>query len=361
MFRRRILSKDERYYLVEVECRDKNHNLYEVYLNGSRLSRAFLSEEDLRELESKIINLINSGKLMINHRRIETRGSITSISIKRAGELLKVELQTDSKLKKPKEKIRPLPYEIDIKMHPTLTWRISQKIKKLIEEDDPQEFINLLNSISPLVEERGITEFDGKTIHPISIKTILSRMEIYSKGLINKHKRESRTIILLDRSLSMANPWSPWDAIPKIRIGRFLVKVIQNLQYNNHLFSFGEYAREEADPLLVEAIDDETRLDLALKEVELYYPEKLVVITDGRPVYSADISFEKLSEECIYMLDSLSRSGVRILIIMLGRDPDLLKFYRMLEENDNVSLIHLSAEKHNLINLLHALSTYLNA
>ena len=318
--------------------------------------------------------MITSGRLTVKCKDDENKKTITSISIKRVGHIIRVELQTSQRLKakrihsKPNHLISPksvgvktslMEVKPNIKMFPMPLWRISLMIKEYIESQRFLDFLDLLESVKPLSEERGITEFDGKTVHPISIRTLLSEFRIYSRGLVNRRKRECRTLILLDRSLSMVNPWSPWDEIPKIKLGQFLARVIQMLQFNNHLFSFGKDVREEEDPYTVRAVDEETRLDLALKEADLYNPEHLIIITDGRPIYSKNVPLNQMSRECMHVLDTLSHSGVTILVILLGREPEMLNFYETLGGSSGVSLLDLSVENHGLVKMVHTISRYI--
>lgn len=364
MFFKKPPSKDENYYLVEFVCKDEEDNLYNVFINGSPVSRIFIDEEKIHDIESEIKALIASGKLTVSHYRMKNIDSVMLSSTKRIGNLIRVELFTDNKLtvegktiSKPLRNITP---PKSIKMIPVSQREISREVRKYTKNQDFFDFAELLKSFNPMAEEKGITEFDGKTIHPISMKTIPSALRVYSKGFINRHKKESRTILLLDRSLSMANAWSTWEEISKIRIERFLARVIQTFQFNNHVFSFGKDLREEEDLFSIEATDEETRLELALKEVELHNPEKLIIITDARPVYSPKTSTEELCNECILMLDALSRSGVKILIILLGYDSEMFRFYQMLKENPDVSLIEISDEKRGFVKMLYKLSDYIS-
>ncbi len=368
MLFRRSSSRDEKYYTVEFVCDEMINQVYNIYLDGFPLSRAFLSETEVNNLETKLWNLISSGRLIIKHKSkdYEKKKEIHSISINKYGRNIKVKLST----KRMKVSFSPFQYAsktVDsksgsaINMFPISLWRMTLKVKEYVESHRFQDFLDLVESTRPLSEERGITEFDGKSVHPISTRTILSEFKIYSKGIINRQKKDCRTLILLDRSLSMINPWSPWDNIPKIEIAQFIAKIIQYLQFNNHLFSFGEDVREEEDPYLISANDQETRLDLALKEAVIFNPEFLIVITDGRPVYSKGVPTERMSRECIHLLDALSRSGVNILIVMLGRDPDMLSFYEELNYNSNLFLLDLSVENHGLIKMVHTIARYIGS
>ena len=366
MLFRSASSRDERYLIVEVVCRDEGGEAYEAYLDGLPVSKTFLSEAEAVDIESKILDAIASGRLTVENRETRAKRTVTSVSVRRIGRLIRVELHLDHFERHPIRRSKHVWGETSQRcgtyaprMFPIPLWRMSQTVKEYVENGDLLDFLELLESVKPLSEERGITEFDGKTIHPISTRTIFSEFKIYSKGLVSRRRRDCRTLILLDRSLSMANPWSVWDEIPKMRIGQFLVKVIETVHFNNHIFSFGRDVREEDDPYRVKPVDGETRLDLALKEADLYSPERLIVITDGRPLYSTDVSVMEMSQECIYRLDSLARSGIKILIIMLGRDPEMLMFYEELSENPKVSLLDLSAENHGLIKMVYAISRYI--
>jgi uncharacterized protein with von Willebrand factor type A (vWA) domain len=141
-------------------------------------------------------------------------------------------------------------------------------------------------------------------------------------------------------------------------VGSFLAKVVDAVQFNNALYSFGEDFKPEESTETVDIVDEETRLDLALKEAALLEPERLVVVTDGKPVYSPNSDTDELCNSAVEMLDAMGRSGVRILIVLLGYDYDMVRFYQMLERNPSVTLIELAAGS-DVVDMMHKLSEWL--
>jgi hypothetical protein len=156
----------------------------------------------------------------------------------------------------------------------------------------------------------------------------------------------------------MANAWSLWEEYPKIRVGRFLTKVVDAVQFNSSLYSFGLDLRPEESADAINPEDKETRLELALKEATLLEPERLVVITDGKPVYSPGLDTEELCESAMEMLDAMSRSGVKILAALLGYDYDMVRFYQKLERNPSVTLVELAAGN-DVLDMMHKLADWL--
>lgn len=371
MFLRRAPSKDERYYIIEFLCIDDEGRFLNVYLDDTLLYRAFVNESFLKFLNSKIADLISKGRLKVKINKTSIKCGVASFSIKKFNRLIVVKLKPDkleyagSSMDALKSEMNACGFGIssfkarsNLMMSSLSMWRASSTIIEIIKNRELWEFIKLLESFRPVSEEKGITEFDGKTIHPISMKTLLSEFKIYSRGLIKRRAKDGRTVILLDRSLSMGNNWSPLSDTSKIEIGRFLAWVIQNLHPNNHLFSFGRDIRDENDPYDIPAVDVETRLDKALREINLYNPEYLIIITDGRPIYSPKMPPKVIIERCIYTLDALSNSGVKILIVMLGHDPEMFTFYNLLKEAQNVTLVDLSAEDSSMVRMVQHISRY---
>ncbi|RJS85815.1 hypothetical protein CW702_00620 [Candidatus Bathyarchaeota archaeon] len=364
MLFRNVPSRDEKYYIVEFICGESGGEAYSIYFDGLPLYKAFLTEEETRFLRKKLWDMVISKRLVVMERGTDRKKDIINFTVTRMNRRIKVKIFVDkdgSETKPLASGFKSLRTSTDtqLQIQPVSSWSMSLKIKEYVENREFREFIDLLETMKPLYEERGITEFDGKSIHPISTRTILSEFRIYSKGLLKKRRRDCRTLIFVDRSLSMSNPWSPWDELTKINIAQFLAKVIQQLHFNSHIFSFGENVLEEEDPYSISASDAETRLDLALKEADNYSPEFLVIITDGRPIYSRSVPMEKMSRECIYLLDVLSRSGVNILIAMLGRDPEMLTFYNELAYSPKVFLLDLSPQNYGLLKMMHTIAHYI--
>jgi len=340
MFSRRPTSEDRRVYLACFELEGEAHGGRGVYIDGAYTSRGFVAEDE-RSLRERLERLIEEGRLTLDAEGAQ-RPVISSVT--RRGDVITVRLRGPP-VERPRRRLLPLRpiRRRRHRMHPVLDYDIARRVREMLERDQFYEFVELLESFTPLIEEREVTAFDGKTVHPVSTRTLLSEMTVYSKGLVRRRKREARTVVLLDRSVSMANPWSLWEEYPKIKVGRFLAKVVDAVQYNNALYSFGLGIRPEKSADDVEPRDEETRLDLALREAALLEPERLVVITDGKPVYSPDLETEGLCDSAVEMLDAMGRSGVRVLIVLLGYDYDMVRFYQRLERNPSVTLIELAA------------------
>lgn len=340
MISRRPTSEDRRVYLASFEYEGDDRHGRGVYIDGAYTSRGFVAEDE-EELRRRLEVLIEEGRLTL-----DAKGAVrpTVSAVERRGDVITVTLRGQP-VQRPLR--RPLPVvparRRRHRMHPLLDIDITRQVREMIEKDRFQEFVELLESFTPLIEEREVTPFDGRTVHPVSTRTILSEMTVYSKGLVPRRKREARTAILLDRSVSMANAWSLWEDYPKIKVGRFFAKVVGAVQFNNALYSFGADLRPEESADDVEPGDEETRLDLALRDAALLEPERLVVITDGKPVYSPGLETEELCGSAVEMLDAMGRSGVRVLALLLGFDYDMVRFYQMLDRNPSVTLIELAA------------------
>ena len=357
MLRRRGSSEDRRLWLVKFECEGRDGVRRGLYLDGVYTSRSFMEAGDESHIRDALLDMISSGRLTLDP---EGRNSNLSLSsVERQGDIVKVRLRAEDADKE----TRGLPLygfgrSRGLRMGPVTEWDIVGRVREYLEGNRFLEFLELVRSIAPVVEERAMTPFDGKTVHPISSRTILSELTVYSKGLVGHHKREARTVILLDRSVSMSNPWSIWEEYPKIDVAKFLVRALQALQFNNVLLSFGEDVREEPDLEAVEAVDGETRLDRALMEAALLEPERLVIITDGKPVYSESRDTERLCDTAINVLDAMSRSRINVLIVLLGYDYDMVRFYRRLEVNPTVTLLELAAQS-DIVEMMEKLSRWL--
>jgi len=355
MLRRRPTSEDRRLYLACFEIEGDARLGRGVYIDGAYTSRGFVSEDEA-ELRQRLQGLIEEGRLTL-----DAGGTLrpTIVSVERRGDVITVRLRGPP-VERPRRRLIPLGLgrRRRHRMHPVLDYDIARRVREMLEKDRFYEFVELLESFTPLIEEREVTPFDGRTVHPVSTRTLLSEMTVYSKGLKPRHKREARTVTLLDRSVSMANAWALWEEYPKIKVGGFLAKGVDAVQFNNALYSFGADLRPEESLDAVEPEDGETRLDLALGEVALLEPERLVVITDGKPVYSQGLDTEGLCDSAVEMLDAMSRSGVRVLAVLLGYDYDMVRFYQRLERNPLVTLIELAAGS-DIVEMMHKLADWL--
>jgi len=353
MFSRRPTSEDRRVYLAYFEFED--HGGRGVYIDGAYTSRGFVAEGET-ELRRRLEGLIAEGRLTLDAEGVHRP---TVASVDRRGDVITVRLR-GAPVERRRRRLLSLGRgrRRERRMHPVLDYDIARRVREMLERDRFYEFVELLESFTPLMEEREVTPFDGRTVHPVSTRTLLSEMTVYSKGLVPRHKREARTVILLDRSVSMANAWSLWEEYPKIKVGRFLAKVVNAVQLNNALYSFGADLRPEEDAATVQPEDGETRLDRALGEAALLEPERLVVITDGKPVYSPGLETEGLCDSAVEMLDAMSRSGVQVLAVLLGYDYDMVRFYQRLERNPSVTLIELAAGS-DVVEMMHKLADWL--
>ena len=355
MFSRRPTSEDRRVYLASFEFEGEARHGRGVYIDGAFTSRGFVAEDE-KGLRQRLEGLIRENRLTLD---VEGRVRPTIKSVERRGDVITVKL-VGPRVERQRRRLVPsrMTRGRRQRMHPLLDHDIARRVREMLEKDQFYAFVELLESFTPLIEEREVTPFDGRTIHPVSTRTLLSEMLVYSKGLKPSHKREARTIILLDGSVSMANAWSLWEEYPKMKVGRFLAKVVDAVQFNNTLYSFGVDLQPEETADDVKPNDEETRLDLALKETALMEPERLVVITDGKPVFSPGLDTEELCDSTMEMLDAMGRSGVRVLVVLLGYDYDMVRFYQRLERNPSVTLIELAAGS-DVVDMMNKLSDWL--
>ena len=355
MFSRRPTSEDRRVYLARFDFEGDAHIGRGIYIDGAYTSRGFVSEDE-ESLRHRLEGLIEEGRLTLD---AEGAHKPTIASVERRGDVITVKLRGPP-VERPRRRL--LRFRLGRRrrqqMHPVLDYDIARRVRDMLEKDQFYDFVELLESFTPLIEEREVTPFDGRTVHPVSTRTLLSELTVYSKGLVPRHKREARTLTLLDRSVSMANAWSLWEEHPKIKVARFLANVVDAVQLNSALYSFGSGLRPEESIEAVEPEDEETRLDLALGEAALLEPERLVVITDGMPVYSSGLDTEELCDSAMGMLDAMGRSGVRVLAVLLGYDYDMVRFYQRLERNPSVTLIELAASS-DVVEMMHKLADWL--
>ncbi len=350
MFSRRPTSEDRRVRIIAFELEEGAGR--GVYVDGAYTSRAFFEEGDVgRYVEA----LIDEGRLTLDADG-ENRPEVASVE--EEGDLVKVVLRGWREDEIRHRFFFPSRRGRRPRMHPVLDHDVARQFRRALERGSFYDFVELLQSFTPVIEEREVTPFDGRSVHPISARTILSEMKAYSRGLVERRKREARTVILLDRSVSMANAWSLWEEHPKIAVGRFLARVVDAVQYNNVLYSFGSGITRVEDPDGVEPGDEETRLDVAMGEASLLEPERVVVITDGRPVYSPRLDTEGLCDGAVEMLDSLGRSGVEVLAVLIGEDPEMGRFYERLGQNPAVTLVKLS-EGGDVVRMMQRLAEWL--
>ncbi len=172
--------------------------------------------------------------------------------------------------------------------------------------------------------EEALTGFDGRSIHPVTTRTLVTEMKAYSRGHSPRRDMEARTVVLLDRGASMAEPWSLWEQYPKIMVARFLANAVAASHSNSVVYSFGETLRRE------NSLNDLEPLDEALRHVSLLEPERLMILTDSKPVHIDGVETDESCEKTVRLLDALGRSGVQTMILTLSQDREIEKFYSRL-------------------------------
>ena len=212
---------------------------------------------------------------------------------------------------------------------------MEQQVRELIEENRIYDFVELLEAYKPVTDE-GFDGFYGRNIHPMTSMT-LGTGEGEHERHVPRRGRDARTLVLLDRGISMADPCSLWEQYPKIKVARFLANVVAVSHLNAAVYSFGESMRMEHSPDDVEPLAEATRLDAALRQVSLLEPERLVILTD-KTVYVDGVDTESREREVA--LDELGRSGAQTLIITLGKDGERL--HRRLEHKQGIQVSPLS-------------------
>ena len=330
MFLRRQPSDDRKFFLVKFLSPDGT-----VLLDGSPAHRLFSPTRDPDVVRRAVEQLVSSGRLLISRRGVPRKPE--NVEVRVVGETVEVTLTGGWEIPQPTETWRPRRH----RMRPLTNLELSSMLASYIAGWKLQEFLSLLEEVTPPSSERCITEFDGKTVHPISSRTLLTELRLYSKGVKRAFREHPRTVVLVDRSLSMGNLWSRWREIKKIRVASFIAAAVQRMEPNTLVFSFASTVEPVEDVENIEAVEPETRLDVALREVIPHLPERLVVLTDGKPVYSENVPWRRMSVECVQMLETLSNSGVRTLIAMLGTDEDMREFYGRLSDVKNTTLISL--------------------
>ena len=317
-----ILFSDE-YPVVVLAFRVRNRG--STWLDGSPTGRIYIEK---RDMEQQVRELIEDGKLTLAP---EGRRKPVLVSVRGSGGFYAAILEDpeaveeEAQLRQP-EKMRP----VQPSMQPVASYDEERNMIRLIEDNKFYDFVELLETYKPMIDEEDLTEFNGRSIHPMSTRTLVAEMKVHSKGHRSRRDREARTIVLLDRGVSMADPWSLWEQYPKIMVARFLANAVAASHSNAAVFSFGETLRREHSPEGVEPLDEETRLDAALRQVSLLEPERLVILTDGKPVYIDGVDTEEDCEKAVALLDALGRSGVQTLIFTLGKDSEMERFYARL-------------------------------
>ena len=314
-----ILFSDE-YPVVVLAFRVRNRG--STWLDGSPAGRIYVEK---RDMEQQVRDLIEEGRLTLDP---EGERKPVLVSVRGSGGFYAAILEDpeaeEAQVKQP-GKTRPArPC-----MQPVTSYDEERNAIRLMEENRFYDFIELLETYKPMIEEDP-TGFNGIPIHPVGAKTLVTEMKAYSKGCRPRRDRGTRTVVLLDRGVSMADPWSLWEQYPKIMVAKFLANAVAASHSNAAVYSFGKTLRMEHSLDDVEPLDEETRLDAALRQVSLLEPERLVILTDGKPVYIDGVDTEEDCEKAVALLDALGRSGVQTLIFTLGKDSEMERFYARL-------------------------------
>jgi len=315
-----ILFSDE-YPVVVLAFRVRNRG--STWLDGSPTGRIYIEK---RDMEQQVRELIEDGKLTLDP---EGRRKPVLVSVRGSGGFYAAILEDpeaeEAQVKQP-GKMRPT----QPSMQPVTSYDEERNMIRLIEENRFYDFVELLETYKPMIDEEDLTEFNGRSTHSMTTRTLVTEMKAYSKGHRPRMDREARTVVLLDRGVSMADPWSLWEQYPKIMVARFLANAVAASHSNAAVYSFGDNLRREHSPEGVEPLDEETRLDVALRHVSLLEPERLVILTDSKPVCIDGVDTDEDSEKAVGLLDALGRSGVQTLIFTLGQNSEMERFYARL-------------------------------
>ncbi len=322
-----ILFSDE-YPVVVLAFRVRNRG--STWLDGTPTGRTYVEKH---EMEQQVEDLIEEGRLTLDP---EGRRRPVLVSVRGSGGFYAAILEDpeaaegEAQARQPGEPRLAKPC-----MQPVTSYDEERNAIRLMEMNRFYDFVELLEAYKPITGEDP-TDFDGRSIHPVTTRTLVTEMKAYSKGRRLRRDREARTVVLLDRGVSMADPWSLWEQYPKIVVARFLANTVAASHPNAADYSFGETLRREHSPDDVTPLDEEIRLEEALRQVSLLEPERLVILTDGKPVYIDGVDTDEDCEKTVRLLDTLGRSGVQTMIFTLGRDREMESFYSRLEHTPGV-------------------------
>jgi hypothetical protein len=313
-----ILFSDD-YPVVVLAFRVRNRG--STWLDGIPSGRIYIEK---RDMEQQVRELIEEGKLTLDP---EGRRKPVLVAVRGSGGFYAAILEDPEAAEEEAElglleKTRPA----QPCMQPVASYDEERNVIRLMEENRFYDFVELLEAYKPMIDD-DLTGFDGRSIHPMTTRTLVAEMKATGRGLGPRRDREARTLVLLDRSVSMAEPWSLWEQYPKIMVAKFLANAVAASHSNAAVYSFGETLRIEHSPDDAEPLDDETRLDAALRQVSLLEPERLVILTDGKPVHIDGVDTEEDCDEAVRLLDAFGRSGIQTMIFTLGQDREMEKFY----------------------------------
>jgi hypothetical protein len=303
-----ILFSDE-YPVVALAFRVRNHG--STWLDGTPTGRIYVEK---RDMERQARELIEEGRLTLDP---EGRRKPVLVSVGGSGGFYAAILEDPEAVeaRQPGE-MRPAQQC----MQPVTTYDEERNVIRLMEENRFHDFVELLEAYKPMIDEDP-TGFDGRSIHPVTTRTLVTEMKAYSRGHSPRRDMEARTVVLMDRGASMAEPWSLWEQYPKIMVARFLANAVAASHSNSVVYSFEETLRRK------HSLDDLEPLDEALRHVSLLEPERLMILTDSKPVHIDGVETDESCEKTVRLLNALGRSGVQTMILTLSQDREMEKFY----------------------------------
>jgi hypothetical protein len=304
-----------------------------TWLDGSPAGRIYVEKH---EMERQVGDMIEEGRLTLDP---EGRRKPVLVSVRGSGGFYAAILEDPEAAEKEagrSEETRPS----QPSMHAVTSYDEERNAIQLIEENRFYDFVELLEAYKPATKQ-DLTGFDVGDIHPLIAKTLATEMAVYGGGAVPGRERGKRTLVLLDRGVSMAEPWSLWGRHTKIAVARFLANAVAASHSNTAVYSYGETLRIEHSPDDVKPLDAETRLDTALRQVSLLGPERLVILTDGEPVHIDAVETRESCEETVALLDALGRSGVQTIIFTLGKDEETEMLYSRLVHTPGVHVAPL--------------------
>jgi len=330
-----ILFSDE-YPVVVLAFRVRNRG--STWLDGAPTGRIYVEKH---EMEQQVRDLIEEGRLTLDP---EGRRKPVLVSVGGSGGFYAAILEDPESAEEeaelgPLEKMRPA----QPSMQPVASYDEERNVIRLMKENRFYDFVELLEAYKPVINEEDPTGFDRRTVHPMTTRTLVAEMKVTGRGLRHRRDREAHTLVLLDRSVSMADPWSLWEKYSKIMVARFLANAVVASHSNAAVYSFGETLSREHCPDDAEPLDEITRLDAALRQVSLFEPERLVIITDCKPVYIDGVDTEEDCQNAVRLLDAFGRSGIQTMIFTLGQDREMEMFYSRLEHTPGTHVSPLGA------------------
>ncbi|MFH2111569.1 MAG: hypothetical protein ABIJ47_09965 [Candidatus Bathyarchaeota archaeon] len=278
-----------------------------AYLDGKPTARIYVEKRDLK---AQVEEYIAEGRLTLGEaerpRLLEVDG----------GGGFYVALLGDGAETKPTAVRRS-------SMHPVTVYDEERLILRLLKENRPHEFTELL---------RSYMKIDRRRRRPTwrDFKPYSSSSTNEGRGPMRADDgRRDRTVLLLNGRPAMGEPWSLWESYQKSQVAGFLAEALRSMYVNSSLIRYGE-SGSPAPPR-----GQEADIRRALKTAALANPERLVVITD------------KLDHEAAGLLDTLGHSGVRTLVINLGDEeqpctgePASVQVLRLRAGGDMANMMH---------------------